>query len=173
MTFEELNEMNDPCKECPLNETEYCNRRACMEDEPPCAWAEGDIDEWIADVEDNKRRLDEAEDRRTREQERRAEIARKRAETENRMQLFCKEEIGAVKALKKQYDELKKIIDYAIRYAEATNFANEAFGYKERIRVKPEIMVELEELKARLMEAQQKYEEKRKYFYRLKERKGE
>lgn len=172
MTFEELNEMNDPCKECPLNETEYCNRRACMEDEPPCAWAEGNIDEWIADVEDTNRRLDEAEDRRIREQERKAEIARKKEETERRMRLFCKQEIGAVKAFKKQYDELKKLVDYAICYAEATNFANEAFGYKERISVKPEVKVELEELKARLMEAQHIYEEKRKEFYRLEEEKG-
>ena len=55
MTFEELNELNDPCSVCPLCDTEYCPH--CLEYEPPCAFAEGDIDKWIVYVEETNRRL--------------------------------------------------------------------------------------------------------------------
>ena len=162
MTFEELNELDDPCSVCPLCGTEYCPH--CMEYEPPCAFAEGDIDKWIASIEETNRRLDEAEDRKIREKKRRTEIARRKANTEKRMRLYCQKEMDAVKELERKYKKLKSLSGYAESYAEATNFANEVFGYKERVIVRPEIKVELEELENKIVEAKRAYEEKRKEF---------
>ena len=130
------------------------------------------MDELYSQAVDSIRRHEEAVDRRyLREQEekkKKAEKAKRSRESRNRVWVEQRE----INALKKRIRGNEKLLSMARGFASATNFANEMFGYKERVEVKKDspLAIENQKMQARIDELEQIKKEKLKQL--RQERKG-
>lgn len=154
----------ESCDGCPLMESKICTSEPI---EPPCCWFDDDtdLDEWTSNYFDEQLRWDEREDRRIQEENKKKERAKKAADTQRAMRWYCRKEIIALNQAKKALAAQEAIERFASSFAEAVNFANEMFRYKERTVVKPEISAEVKRLKTEVDTAHEKYVVKRNEFY--------
>lgn len=161
----------ESCDNCPLLESEICpSGWQCYGGEPiepPCCSFEDDtdLDEWVIRHLEQQRAREDREDRLVREEAKKKERAKKAADTRRAMRWYCREEINALKQAKKALAAQEAIEHFASSFAEAVNFANEMFRYKERTVVKPEISAEVKRLEAEVDTAHERYVVKRKEFY--------
>lgn len=179
MKWKDFAELED-CSLCPLSQAEICpGGYACYGGQPvelPCCSFddETDLDEWVKEYFDRLKRFEDHEDKIIREQKAKREKAQKAAETRRAMRLYCMAEIVELKSLKKRLGEYEKAYDLAQSLAFAINNTNEMFHYPERVKEKPEVQQHIEDLKAKISEAEKRYKAKRKEFYvKRKENKGE
>lgn len=164
-TFEALDKFDDPCSVCPLR-NEYCSPQDFLRGyDPPCSFAEGNIDDFIQECEESYKRWEEWEDRQIREKERKQEIVNKRKETTLQMHCYCAVELRELRQAKRNYKRASKSATKFEMYANAINFANEMMRNDERVKVNPIVSNTLEALKNKLDVAQKAYNEKRKEFY--------
>lgn len=176
MTFTEFQEQGLDCDDCPIKKAQLCGFATCREfnSDPPCSFADGeqDMNDWIKDKNEQIRRIEDYESKKIREQKRKKEIARKRAETTRQMKIFCSTERKEIARLEKAIKALTKTINTAQSMVFAFNSTNEMFGYSERKQVNPELTIQLDDLKEQLKIAKEKYKIMRKEFYAQKRVKG-
>ncbi len=163
------------CDNCPLLEAEICPGGMASYGgvlvEPPCWSFDDDTDlyQWIEDYFDGLRRYEELEERKLKEERKRKERAQKAAETRRKMQWYCRDEIYELKQAQKALTAQENLESFSQSFAEAINFANEMFRYKERVAVKPQISEEVKALRIRVERAKAAFEAKRNDFYKSKE----
>lgn len=155
MLYKEL----EDCEQCPFF-NELCNGGWTSSPsgnpvEPPCTCWDGndDLGELYNNAIDTIRRYEEAEDRRwEREQEdKKKKEERNRKARESRWAV--REEQREINSLRKRIKNNNNIISRIHNIINATNFANQAFGHKERIGIKRNLIeVENEKLQARIDE---------------------
>lgn len=168
----------EDCNGCPLLEEEICpGGFACYGGEPiepPCYSFDDETDlyQWINDYFDSQRRYEEREATRLKEERKRKERAQKAAETRRKMQWYCRDEIYELKQAQKALKAQENLENFSRSFAEAINFANEMFQYKERVAVKPQISEEVEHLRMRVDKTKAAFEAKRKEFYKDRENNG-
>lgn len=174
MTLKEFQEIGD-CDVCPfMSEGECCggwkSGAGGTPIEPPCcSWPDDDpdidMDDLLSRHQAKKMAYERHLDELYEAEMVRKEKAAKRAETRRAMELYCHVERIKVKALKKQIKGLQKQADMAMCLANAFNFANEAFHYKERYQIDPVFKQRIENLELELKDAESAYKNKRKEFY--------
>lgn len=128
--------------------------------------------QWVSDYFDSQRRREERESARLKEERKRKERAKKAAETRRKMQWYCRDEIYELKQAQKALEAQEKLENFSRSFAEAINFANEMFQYKERVAVKPQISEEVKLLRIRVDKAKSAFETKRKEFYKERDTDG-
>lgn len=179
MLWKDFRERED-CEGCPLLESEICTGGyQCYGGEPiepPCCTFDDDtdLDDWVKKYYDRLRRIEDAEDKQQKEAQKRKERAKKSADTRRAMRWYCRNEIQTLKRAQKALNAQIALENFASSWAEAVNFANEAFRYEERVQVNPSLSAEVERLKAEVETAKKAFDLKRKEFYsqRKKERLG-
>ena len=175
MKWKEFLEIED-CDLCPIKKAELCGGGASCYGgspiDPPCCWFEDDtdLDEWIEERFERRRKLEQIEDERIRKEKAKKEKAKNAAETRSEMRFYCRNEIKHLKSCEKQLEAYKASLRLASSFAEAFNITNEMFGYSERLKQKPEVQETVDDLEAKIKEAKQKYEEKRKEFYKSRKK---
>ena len=112
-----------------------------------------------------QQKWEEREDRKIREERKKKERAEKAVETRREMRWYCRGEIRELKQAEKALQAQKAVERLASDFAEAINFTNEMFRYKERKQVKPEISAEVKRLEEEVALAKEKYNAKRTEFY--------
>ena len=163
----------EECDGCPLLEYDFCPGGAVCYGgepiEPPCYTFKDDtdLDKWVDDAFTQMRIEDEQRKAELKKKER----AKKAADTRRAMRWYCRDEIQALKKARKALEAQRALESFASSFAEAINFANEAFCYKERVGVKPEVSDEVLRLEAEVESAKEAYDSKREQFYA--ERKNE
>ena len=173
--WKEIAELED-CDLCPIKKNELCTGGfACYGGspiEPPCCFFEDDtdLDEWIEERFERRRKFEQFEDERIRREKAKKEKAKKAAETKREVRFYCRNEINQLKSYEKQLEAYKASLSLASTFAEAFNITNEMFGYSERLKQKPEVQQTIDDLAAKIKEAKQKYEEKRKEFYKSRKK---
>ena len=161
---------------CPIKKNELCTGGfSCYGGspiEPPCCFFEDDtdLDEWIEERFERRRKFEQLEDERIRREKAKKEKAKKAYETRREMRFYCRNEINQLKSYEKQLEAYKSSLRLASAFAEAVNITNEMFGYSERLKQKPEVQKTIDDLEAKINEAKQKYEEKRKEFYKSRKK---
>lgn len=172
--------MNDEnCDRCPLMKEEICpGGWRCYGGnpiEPPCCGFddETDLDEWVKDAVERRKRYEEYQDKIARKEKEKKEKAKKAAETRREMRFYCRNEIKQLKSCEKQLEAYKASLRLASTFAEAFNITNEMFGYSERLKQKPKVQETINDLEVKIKEAKQKYEAKRKEFYNNRKKQEE
>lgn len=161
----------ESCDGCPLAENEICTGGwACYGGEPiepPCCSFDDDtdLDEWVIRHLEQQRAWEEREDRRIREEAKRKERAKKAADTRRAIRWYCRDELYALNRAQNALQAQEAAERFASSLAEAVNFTNEMFRYKERVQVKPEFSAEVKRLEAEVASAKKRYDAKRKEFY--------
>jgi hypothetical protein len=151
MLVKELRELEEDCKEqCPLYD-EFCSGgMACYGGdpvEPPCMYWDDeneDVDDIYHRMVKGRRRYEEWEDKKYKQEqeaEKKKEERNKKAR-EARWHVYSEQK--EITSLRKRIRNNEKILSYAKGMATATNFANEMFGYKERVEVKKKNPLEIE-----------------------------
>lgn len=159
------------CDGCPLLESGLCDGGiVCYGGEPiepPCYDFDDDtdMDKWVDDMLAQRLRCEEAEEKRLKAEHEKKERAKKAADTRRAMRWYCRDEIYALKRARKALEAQRALEHFASSIAEAVNFANEAFCYKERVGVKPEVSAEVLRLEAEVELAKKAYDSKREQFY--------
>lgn len=170
MKWKEFLEIED-CDLCPIKEAELCGGGASCYGgspiDPPCCFFEDDtdLDEWIKEAYDRRRRYEEYQDKLAREKKAKEEKAKKAADTRHKMRLYCMAEIVEIKTLEKRLKAYEKELSFARSLAFAINHTNEMFKYPERLTEKSEAQKTIDELKEKIEIAKEKYKAKRKEFY--------
>lgn len=173
--WREIAELED-CDLCPIKKNELCTGGfACYGGspiEPPCCFFEDDTDleEWIEERFERRRKFEQFEAERIRREKAKKEKAKKAAETMREMRFYCRNEISQLKSYEKQLEAYKASLRLASTFAEAFNITNEMFGYSERLKQNPEVQQTIYDLETKVKEAKQKYEEKRKEFYKSRKK---
>ena len=161
----------ESCDGCPLLENEICpGGWKCYGNEPIeppcCSFADDtDLDIWVERFLIQQQKWEEREDRKIREERKKKERAEKAVETRREMRWYCRGEIRELKQPEKALQAQKAVERLASDFAEAINFTNEMFRYKERKQVKPEISAEVKRLEEEVALAKEKYNAKRTEFY--------
>lgn len=159
------------CDGCPLLENEICpGGFVCYGGqpiEPPCCCFDDntDLDDWVNDYFEQKKRREELEESRLKKEQKKRERARKAAETRRAVRLYCFSEIKTLKQAEKELKAQLAAERFAVSLVEAINTTNEMFRYKERVSVNPETSDEIKRLEAEVLIAKGKYDAKRKEFY--------
>lgn len=159
------------CDGCPLLEYAFCpGGTACyggVPIEPPCYTFKDDtdLDKWVDDAFAQERIEKEQREAELKKKERAKERAKKAADTRKALSWYCRDEIHALKKARKALEAQRALEHFASSVAEAVNFANEAFCYKERVGVKPEVSAEVLRLEAEVELAKKAYDSKREQFY--------
>lgn len=170
MLWKDFKEKED-CYGCPLLEHEMCaGGIVCYGGEPiepPCYNFDDatDLDKWVDDMFAQRRRCEEAENKRLKAEQEKKDRAKKAADTRRAMRWYCRDEIQALKKARKALEAQKALESLASSFAEAINFANEMFRYKERMAVNPEVSDEVLRLEAEVDVAKKAYDAKREEFY--------
>lgn len=161
----------EDCDLCPIRKAEICGAGMSTYDgypvDPPCCSFDDDtdLDEWIRDYHERKRRFEEWQDKQIREQKAKREKALKAAETKRQMKFYCRTEIAKIKTLEKELRGIEAAYSLARSLAFAFNTTNEMFGYTERLVEKPETQRTIDDLESKIVEAKEMYQQKRKEFY--------
>ncbi len=161
----------ESCDNCPLLKAEICTGGyQCYGGEPvepPCCGFDDDTDleEWVENHHAMELAYEDAEEKRIRKERQRKERAQKAADTRREMRDYCFSEILDLKRAQKALRAQKRLEDFLSGYAEAINFANEAFQYNQRVTTTPELSEKVKELEREVAAAQEKYDAKRKQFY--------
>lgn len=159
------------CDGCPLLKNELCpGGIVCYGGEPvepPCYTFDDDtdMDKWVDDMLTQSLRREEAEEKRLKAEQEKKERAKKAATTRRAMRWYCRDEIQALKKARKALEAQRALESFASSFAEAINFANEMFHYKERVSVESEASAEVLRLRAEVELAKEAYDSKRKQFY--------
>mgnify|MGYP001023257144 CR=1 FL=1 len=181
MLVKELRELKEDCKEqCPLYD-EFCSGgMACYGGdpiEPPCIYWDDeneDVDDIYHRMFVSRIRYEEAEDRRyKREQEAKKKKEEKAKKTRDAL-WHVRTEQREITQLRRRIRANEKLLSFARGMASATNFANEMFGYEERIEIKKKTPLEIEneKLQVRIDELSKIKKEKLKQF-RVKRKESE
>jgi hypothetical protein len=123
--------------------------------EPRCTmWNDNDdVDELYRIAVDGLRRYEEAEERRWQKEEENKKKKEERNKKARDSRWAVRTEQREITSLRKRIRNNNKIMSFARSFAHATNFANEAFGYTERVEVKNNpLEAENEKLQARIDE---------------------
>lgn len=162
---------NGDCDDCPIRKA-----RICPDDlvgygdeprEPPCESFNDDVDLnlWASTYWENQRLFEEWEDAEVKKERKAKERAQKAAATRREMRDYCIDEIYELKCAEQALKSWGKHENFVNALAEAFNFANSMFNYRERVAAKPEISENVKRLRADVQKAKEKLEEKRKQFY--------
>lgn len=170
-----LSDIDDDCtnaltgEKCPLLEEGICkggwtSGYGGVPIEPPCCSMEPDenLTAWVSSYYSSLRRYEAIEDARIKAEKikkQKAEIAKKRRHL---VESYCYSELSLVKSLKKKIKVEEAAISNAELRVSAFNAANEFFRYSERLTVKPEAYLHLENLRKELLEAEQSLKLKQK-----------
>ncbi len=161
----------ESCDNCPLLENEICKGGfVCYGGkpiEPPCTCFEDDTDlnAWVDDYFEQKKRREEFEESRLREARKKKERAKKAADTRRALRWYCFAEIQALKQAEKELKAQKAAERLAAIWAESVNITNEIFRYEERLACNPWLSAEIKRLETEVFAAKEKYDAKRKEFY--------
>ena len=173
MTFKEFADKGLWCDNCPIKKEGLCSFGSTGGfDDPPCSFADPDQDmnEWIAEENEKIRQYEERESKRLQkeraEQKKRAEINAKRREKQKAMELYCKDEIEALNGAMTALMQISIRIDQAEIKAEIINSTNAFFRYAERVSVPKTYYRCQEDCRVAYQNAQDKYTEKKKEFYK-------
>jgi hypothetical protein len=138
------------CDDCPFF-GEFCKGgMTCSPSgdpiEPPCVnWNDNDdLDVLYHEAVEGERRYEEAQERRWKREQ---EIKRKkeeRAKKAKQARWAVWSEQREITQLRKKIKNNERLLSYANAMAKATNFANEMFGYEERVAVRERNPLELE-----------------------------
>lgn len=161
----------ESCDGCPLLENEICHGGwVCYGGapiEPPCCSFDDntDLDDYVIGNLEQQRAWEESEDRLVREKTKKKERAKKAADTRREIRWYCREELYTLNRAQKALQAQEAAERFASSFAEAVNFTNEMFRYKERVQIKPEISDKVKQLEAEVAGAKERYDAKRKEFY--------
>ncbi len=124
--------------------------------EPPCTcWDDSDdLDDLYNNAVDRIRRCEEAEDRKWEREQANKKKKEERNKKARQSRWAVRVEQWEINSLRKRIKNNNKLLSMARSYASATNFANEVFGYEERIEIKNKnpLEIENEQLQARIDE---------------------
>lgn len=173
MTFKEFADKGLWCDNCPIKKESLCSFGSTGGfDDPPCSFADldKDMNDWIKEKNEQIREYEERESKRLQkeraEQKKRAEINAKRREKQKAMELYCHDEIEALKGARIALMQISKSIEQAELKAYITNSTNAFFGYAERVSVPETYYRCREECRVAYQEAMDKYTAKKKEFYK-------
>jgi hypothetical protein len=150
----------EDCNQCPLL-NEFCKGgMTCspggMPIEPPCTcWNDDDdLDKIYSDMCDSQRRYEEAEDRRWKREEEARKKKEEKAKKARQTRWAVRTEQREIVSLRRKIRSNERLLSLAQGMAMATNFANEMFGYEERLVIakKNPIESENEKLQTRINE---------------------
>lgn len=166
MTIREFRDSED-CEQCPFKREGECIAGSPIE--PPCTvWDypdDTDMEDILEDYYKQILAFEKQEDRRIRAERKKQERTKKAAETRKAIDSYCHVEKSNVRLLERRIRAVECQERFACSLAEAFNFVNEAFHYKERHKPNPIFAEELKKLHTELDFARKKYEEKRAEFY--------
>lgn len=168
MKWSEFSELEN-CDQCPLKEAEICpggyTSDYCGEPlEPPCCSFDDDtdLDEWVARHFEYERRCEEREDKQIREKAARDAKNKRAQELRNQAKRHVWIETHEIKRKRKAIAANEGAMHFTLSFAEAFNFANEAFGYSERVESKTKNPLEIENERLRQEIAELEAVKKRK-----------
>lgn len=155
MLVKELRELEENCKEvCPLYD-EFCpGGMACYGGapiEPPCMYWDDeneDVDDIYHRMFVSRMRYEEAEDRRYKREQEEKKKKEEKAKKARQARWHVYSEQREITNLRKRIRANNRLLSITSGMASATNFANEIFGYKERIEIKKKNPLEIENEKA-------------------------
>lgn len=161
-----LRDLED-CDGCPLLIEELCNGGMSVSGsgtpiEPPCCSMDDDtdLDEWIKDYYERKRRWEKQESERLRkkkEKDYKNDVAKRKRQF---LKSYCYKEQKQVKDLEKSIKSFSKYIDKIDSYVTAVNITNEMFGYSDRLEVNNAYNLKLKSLEDSLLKAKENLKKK-------------
>lgn len=159
----------EDCENCPLLKEEICPGGMTYSPsgtpiEPPCCSFDDDtdLDQWIEDYYDRKRRYKEYLNRNREEEQEKKRKAEKAKKRRDYLKWYCFDEKLEVKRARKRLSAHQAAVSLAESIAFAFNTTNEMFGYSERVNVNTNADEKLKRLQNALSEAENRLKEKQK-----------
>lgn len=169
----------EDCDYCPLIEEGLCtggftsDGRGMPMEPPCCSWdPDEDIDQWIINFYERRRRAEEWADKKYREAQAKKERAAKAAKTRSEVRQYTSKERDELKMVERRLRVLERQIDFARSMAEAFNFADNMMGGKPRYVIPEKESQQIQQLKRMVKEAEARLKAKREEFYRIRKQKG-